>query len=229
MDVNPDKLNSFMGKMVGDMGAAANAALIKVGDRLGLYKALAAKGPMTPAELAKATGTTERCVREWLSAQAAAGYVDYEAASGKFFMQPEQKMALADEDSPVFIGAIGDVMSAMVLDEPKISEAFKTGKGLGWNERAECLFCGTARFFRTGYKHHLVQEWLPALDGVVDKLERGAVIVCDNLLWGGAVAEGKRDANTNALRKFNNRITNDPRLTTVVLPLGDGTGVSVVN
>jgi 2-polyprenyl-3-methyl-5-hydroxy-6-metoxy-1,4-benzoquinol methylase len=174
MDVNPDKLNAFMGKMVGDMGAAANAALIKVGDRLGLYKALAAKGPMTPAELAKATGTTERCIREWLSAQAAAGYVDYDAATGKFLMQPEQQMAFADEDSPVFIAAIGDVMSAMVLDEPKISEAFRTGKGVGWNDRAECLFCGTARFFRASYKHHLVQEWLPALDGVVDKLKRGA-------------------------------------------------------
>jgi hypothetical protein len=85
MDVNPDKLNAFMGKMVGDMGAAANAALIKVGDRLGLYKMLAAKGPMTPAELAKASGTTERCIREWLSAQAAAGYIDYDAATGNFF------------------------------------------------------------------------------------------------------------------------------------------------
>ena len=148
MDVNPDKLNAFMGKMLGDIGAAANASLIQVGDRLGLYKALAAKGPMTPAELAQATGTTERYVREWLSAQAASGYVDYDAATGKFSMQPEQTMALADEDSPVFIGAIGDVVSAMILDEPKISEAFKTGKGVGWNERAECLFCGTARFFR---------------------------------------------------------------------------------
>ncbi len=176
MDVNPDKLNAFMGKMVGDMAAAANAALVKVGDRLGLYKALAAQGPMTPAELAKATGTAERCIREWLSAQAATGYVDYDATSGKFFMQPEQKMAFADEDSPVFIAAIGDVMSAMVLDEPKISDAFKTGKGVGWNDRAECLFCGTARFFRASYKHHLVQEWLPALDGVVDKLERGATV-----------------------------------------------------
>ncbi len=174
MYVNPDRLSAFMGKMLGDMGAAANAALIKVGDRLGLYKALAAKGPMTPADLAKATGTTERCIREWLSAQAAAGYVDYDAASGKFYMQPEQKMAFADEDSAFFIGAIGDVMSAMVLDEPKISEAFKTGKGVGWNDRAECLFCGTARFFRASYKHKLVQEWLPALDGVVDKLKRGA-------------------------------------------------------
>jgi hypothetical protein len=141
MDVNPDRLNEFMGKMLGDMGAAANAALIKVGDRLGLYKALAAKGPMTPAELAKASGTTERCIREWLSAQAAAGYVDYDPATGKFHMEPEQKMALADEDSPVFIG---DVMAAIVLNEPKISEAFKTGKGVGWNDRAECLFCGTA-------------------------------------------------------------------------------------
>ncbi len=174
MDVDPDRLNAFMGKMLGDMGAAANAALIKVGDRLGLYKALAAKGPMTPAELAKASGTAERCIREWLSAQAAAGYVDYDAASGKFHMQPEQQMALAEEYSPFFVGAIGDVMSAIVLDEPKISEAFKTGKGVGWNDRAECLFCGTARFFRASYKHHLVQEWLPALDGAVDKLKRGA-------------------------------------------------------
>jgi SAM-dependent methyltransferase len=174
MDVNPDKMNAFMGKMLGDMGAAANAALIKVGDRLGLYKTLAAKGPMTPAELAKASGTTERCIREWLSAQAAAGYIDYDATSGKFHLQPEQQMAFADEDSPFFIGAIGDVMSAMVLDEPKISEAFRTGKGVGWNDRAECLFCGTARFFRASYKHYLLQEWLPALDGIVDKLDRGA-------------------------------------------------------
>jgi SAM-dependent methyltransferase len=91
-------------------------------------------------------------------------------------MQPEQKMAFADEDSPVFIGAIGDVMSAIVLDEPKISDAFKTGRGVGWNDRAECLFCGTARFFRASYQHHLVQEWLPALDGVVEKLKRGAKV-----------------------------------------------------
>src|SRR5450755_2501979 len=176
MDVNPEKLNAFMGKMLGDMGAAANAALVKVGDRLGLYKALAANGPMTPADLAKATGTTERYIREWLSAQAAAGYIDYDATTGKFHMQPEQIMAFADEDSPVFIGAIGDVISAIVLDEPKISEAFKTGRGVGWNDRAECRFCGTARFFRASYKHHLVQEWLPALDGVIDKLKRGAKV-----------------------------------------------------
>ena len=115
-------------------------------------------------------------MREWLSAQAASGYVEYDATSAKFSMLPEQAMAFADEDSPVFMGAIGDLVAATFLDEPKISEAFKTGKGVGWNERSECLFCGTARFFRTAYKHHLVQEWLPALDGVVAKLERGAKV-----------------------------------------------------
>jgi len=176
MDVNPDKLNAFMGKMVGDIGTAMNASLMLIGDKLGLYKALAAKGPMSSSELAKATGTSERYVREWLAAQAASGYVEYDKASGKFSMEPEQAIALADEDSEFFIGAVGDLIEATFLDEPKISQAFKTGQGVGWNRRSECLFCGTARFFRTGYKHHLVQEWLPALDGVVEKLERGAKV-----------------------------------------------------
>jgi SAM-dependent methyltransferase len=176
MDVNPDKLNSFMGKMLDDFGAALNASLMLIGDKLGLYKTLAAKGPLNSAELAKATKTSERYVREWLSAQAASGYVEYNAASGKFSMQPEQILALADEDSPYFMGAIGNLVSATILDEPKISDAFKTGKGVGWDRRSECLFCGTARFFRAGYKHYLVQEWLPALDGVVEKLKRGAKV-----------------------------------------------------
>jgi SAM-dependent methyltransferase len=176
MDVNPDKLNAFMGKMVSELGGAMNASLMLLGDKLGLYKALAAKGPMNSTELAKATGTKERYVREWLAAQAASGYVEYDAASGKFSMLPEQALALADEDSPVFLGAVGDVVASAFLDEPKVSEAFKTGKGVGWNQRSQCLFCGTARFFRTGYKHHLVQEWLPALEGVVEKLKRGAKV-----------------------------------------------------
>src|ERR1700710_2627292 len=176
MDIDADRLGAFMGKMLGDFGAAANAALIKVGDRLGLYKVLAAQGPMTSQQLAAASGTTERCVREWLSAQAASGYVEYEPATAKFSMLPEQAMVFADEDSPYFMGAVGDMMSALMLDEPKISDAFKTGKGVGWNERSECLFCGTARFFRTPYKHQLVQEWLPALDGGVDKLGNGAKV-----------------------------------------------------
>ncbi len=176
MDVNGDKLNSFMAKMVGDVGAALNASLLLVGDKLGLYKALASKGPMNSSELAQATGTSERYIREWLSAQAASGYIEYDANSEKFSMQPEQALALADEDSPYFMGAVGSLVSASFIDEPKITDAFKTGKGVGWNRRSECLFCGTARFFRTGYKHHLVQEWLPALDGVVEKLKRGAKV-----------------------------------------------------
>jgi SAM-dependent methyltransferase len=175
MDVNMNRLNEFVGKIVGDIGAAANTALIRTGDRLGLYKALA-KEPMTPARLAQVTSTTERYVREWLSAQAASGYVEYDAETKKFSMLPEQTMVFADDDSPVFMGAVGDLMAAIMLDEPKISDAFKTGKGVGWNDRAECLFCGTARFFRTTYKHHLVQEWLPALHGVTAKLERGAKV-----------------------------------------------------
>jgi Methyltransferase domain len=176
MDVDTDRLNAFMGKMVGDMGAAMNASLMLLGDKLGLYKALAAKGPMNSSELAQATGTTERYIREWLAAQAASGYVEYDAKAGKFSMQREQAMALADEDSPVFLGPITNLVAAAFLDEPKVSEAFKSGQGVGWNRRSECLFCGTARFFRTGYKHHLVQEWLPALDGVVEKLKRGATV-----------------------------------------------------
>jgi SAM-dependent methyltransferase len=176
MEVDPDKLNAFMGKMVGDVGAAMNASLMLLGDRLGLYKTLAAKGPMNSQQFAAATGTSERYVREWLAAQAASGYVDYDARAGKFSMNPEQIFALADEDSPVFMGAAGSLIAATILDEPKITEAFKTGKGVGWNRRSECLFCGTARFFRSGYQHNLVQAWLPALDGVIDKLKRGAKV-----------------------------------------------------
>ena len=129
MDINPDKLNAFMGKMLVDVGAAMNASLMLIGDKLGLYRALAAKGPLTSLELAQATNTSERYVREWLAAQAASGYVEYDAGAGKFSMTPEQTLALGDEDSPVFMGAVGSLISATFLDEPKISEAFMTGKG----------------------------------------------------------------------------------------------------
>ena len=126
MEVDNDRLNSFMGKMIGDVGAAMNASLMLIGDRLGLYKALAEKGPMNSSDLAKATGTAERYVREWLSAQAASGYVEYDTKSGKFSMLPEQARALADEDSPVFLGAVGNVVAATFLDEQKISDLFQT-------------------------------------------------------------------------------------------------------
>jgi SAM-dependent methyltransferase len=131
---------------------------------------------MSPSELAGRTGTAERYVREWLAAQAASGYVTYDAASAKFSMAPEQATVFADDDSPVFMAALGDIVAATILDGDKIEDAFRTGRGVGWNKRHPCLFCGTARFFRTSYLHHLVQEWLPALDGVVEKLERGAIV-----------------------------------------------------
>jgi len=170
------KLNQFVGRMLGDMGATMNAALILVGDKLGLYKALAAAGPSDAAALAKRTGTAERYVREWLSAQAAAGYLGYDAASGKFRLDAEQAMVFANEASPVFLAGFFQIAAAAFRDEPKITEAFKTGRGVGWHEHDGCLFCGTERFFRTSYNHHLVPSWLPALDGVTDKLARGAAV-----------------------------------------------------
>ncbi len=172
--MDQSKLDAFMTKLLHDMGAAATGALVVVGDKLGLYKMLAESGPLAPKELAARTGTAERYVREWLAAQAAAGYVDYHADSGTYSMSPEQAVALADEKSPAFVSGAFEVIASMFKDEPKISEAFRTGKGVGWHEHSPCLFRGTERFFRAGYAAHLVPEWLPALTGVREKLERGA-------------------------------------------------------
>ena len=131
---------------------------------------------MTPQQLADATGTTERYVREWLSAQAASGFVDYDADAGTFSLSPEQAMALADEDSPVYVASAFELIASAYIDEPKITEAFQTGKGVGWHEHHECLFRGTEKFFRPGYRANLVQAWLPALDGVVDRLSAGGKV-----------------------------------------------------
>ena len=174
--VNPDKLNAFMGRMLGDLGALANSVLVHLGDQLGLYKALSQSGPTTPAALARQTETTERLVREWLSAQAAQGYVSYDKASGEFSLSPEQTLVFADEDSPVFMAGFFDVARGLFDDTPKIIKAFKTDGKLAWDQHNGCLFCGTRRLFRPVYSQHLVNEWLPALDGVVDKLQRGAVV-----------------------------------------------------
>ncbi len=174
--VDETRLNEFLGQMVGDLGAAANAPLMLLGDRLGLYREIAASGPLTSADLAARTGTAERFVREWLAAQAAAGYVAYDPAAETYAMSPEQAMVLAEEDSPVYLAGLFESLYAMMAAEPKIREAFETGNGVGWHEHHPCLFSGTERFFRTGYRAHLVQEWLPALDGVVEKLERGALV-----------------------------------------------------
>jgi len=174
MSPSPDKLMAFMGKLVGDLGAMMSVGPMLVGEKLGLYKALAKGGSMTAADLAKATETNERYVHEWLCSQAASGFIDYDAASGKFSMNPEQAVALGIEESPFyFLGAI-EVALAMIRDEPAILEAFRSGKGVGWHEHDACLFRGTERFFRPGYMRHLITEWIPALDGIKARLEAGA-------------------------------------------------------
>jgi SAM-dependent methyltransferase len=174
--INESKLQEFMMKAVGEMGATMNAALILIGDKLGLYKAMAGVGPITSAELASKTKTTERYVREWLCAQAAGGFVTYDPSTGKFTLPPEQAMALADEQSPVFLPGFFQAVSACIKDEPKISEAFRTGKGVGWHEHDADLFVGTERFFRPNYRAHLVNEWIPALGDIEAKLEAGAKV-----------------------------------------------------
>jgi ubiquinone/menaquinone biosynthesis C-methylase UbiE len=173
---DPDKLNAFMGKMVGDMGAAMSAALVVLGDHLGLYKALAAHGPANSLELAAATGLNERLLREWLAAQAAAEYVTYDPVSGRFSLSPEQAVVFAEEESPVFLAGGFELLSAIFKDEPKVAKAFRSGLGLGWHEHDVCLFRGTERFFRPGYNANLVANWIPALDGVAAKLEAGAEV-----------------------------------------------------
>jgi SAM-dependent methyltransferase len=167
-------LHAFLGQAIGEMGAAINAALILIGDKLGLYKGMAGAGPMTSEELAGKTGLSERYVREWLSAQAAGGFVTYDAATKKFTLPPEQAFALAIEDSPVYLPGFFQIVSAVMKDVPKIEEAFRSGKGLGWHEHDHDLFHGTERFFRPNYRAHLIGEWIPALEGVEAKLKAGA-------------------------------------------------------
>ena len=174
--ISEAKLNEFMMKVVGEMGAAINTALLLVGDKLGLYKAMAGAGPLTSAELAAKTGTTERYVREWLAAQAAGGFVTYDAASGKYTLPPEQAMALADENSPVFLPGFFQAVEAAIKGVPQITEAFRSGKGVGWHEHDTCLFTGTERFFRPNYRAHLIGEWIPSLDGVEAKLKSGVPV-----------------------------------------------------
>jgi len=174
MAVDEKKLQAFVEKAIGDMGAALTAALVVIGERLGLYRAMAAEGPLTPQVLAQRTSTTERYVREWLNAQAAAGYVNYDAKSGRYFLTEEQAVALTDDDSPACVigGFIG--MTGAIRAVPKIREAFKGGHGVGWHEHDPDLFEGTERFFRPGYNANLVSTWIPALNGVEEKLKRGA-------------------------------------------------------
>jgi SAM-dependent methyltransferase len=172
--IDQARLDEFMGRFVGDLGAALSAALVVIGDRLGLYRAMADGGAVTAAELAARTDTDERYVREWLSNQAAGGYISYDPAGGEFFLSPEQSLALAQEGSPAFVPGAFQLATALIKDEEKIERAFVGRHGVGWHEHHDDLFSGTERFFRPGYAANLVSSWIPALDGVRQKLEDGA-------------------------------------------------------
>jgi len=174
--VDFDKLMAFVFRAVEEVGATLNTALVVMGDRLGLYRALADTDGLTSEELAQRTGTAERYVREWLSAQAAGGFVTYDSESGRFSLPPEQAMALTDESSPAFLPGIFQIALGTLHDSPRITEAAKAGVGVSWGDHVEDVHEGCERFFRQGYNANLVSTWLPALEGVTEKLQRGASV-----------------------------------------------------
>jgi 2-polyprenyl-3-methyl-5-hydroxy-6-metoxy-1,4-benzoquinol methylase len=174
--VNMDKLMAFLGQVIGELGATVNAGLIVIGDRLGLYKAMAGAGPLSSSELAERTKTNERYVREWLNAQAAGGFVTYDPDSGRYSLPPEQAVALTDADSPAYLPGFFQLALGSVIDSPKIVEKARDGDGFGWHEHVHDVHEGCERFFRPGYNANLVSTWLPALDGVEEKLRVGATV-----------------------------------------------------
>ena len=176
VQVDGDKLMEFVFRAVDEVGATLNSALVVMGDKLGLYRALAGSEGLTAAELATRTGAAERYVREWLGAQAAGDYVHYDPDTGRYTLPPEQAVALTDEDSPAYLPGFFQIALGSVLDSPKILEKARSGDGFGWHEHVHDVHEGCERFFRPGYNAHLVAEWLPALEGVVEKLERGAIV-----------------------------------------------------
>jgi 2-polyprenyl-3-methyl-5-hydroxy-6-metoxy-1,4-benzoquinol methylase len=176
VEVDGDKLMQFVFRAVDEVGATLNSALVVMGDRLGLYRALAGTGGLSPAELAERTGTAERYVREWLNAQAAGGYVSYDPDSGRYTLPPEQTVALTDPDSPAYLPGLFQIAIGSVLDSPKITEKARSGDGFGWHEHVHDVHDGCERFFRPGYNAHLIGEWLPALGGVVERLQSGALV-----------------------------------------------------
>jgi SAM-dependent methyltransferase len=171
--IDMDRLNSFLGKFVGDLGASVHAGMVVIGEKLGLYKALA-DGPANSEELSKKTGTDERYLREWLASQAAGGYITYNASTRRFSLTPEQAFALASEDSPAYLPGAFELALGSLAAVPRIAESFRTGAGMGWHEHVDGVFHGCEKFFRPGYAANLVSTWIPALDGVQARLERGA-------------------------------------------------------
>ncbi|HUF03379.1 MAG TPA: class I SAM-dependent methyltransferase [Aridibacter sp.] len=177
MNIDQDKLHELLGRFVGDLGATMAAGTVVIGEKLGLYKAFGGPNePVTAAELASRTDTKERYVREWLNTQAAGGYVEYDAESDSYFMTDEQAFVLTNENSAAYLPGAFILATSALKATPKITERFKTGEGLGWHEHDEGLFCGTELFFRPGYATHLVNDWIPSLEGIEEKLKAGAKV-----------------------------------------------------
>jgi SAM-dependent methyltransferase len=172
--IDVPRLEAFVGRAIQEVGAALNCALVVMGDKLGYYRALADRGPLTPAELAEATGTDEHYAREWLNAQAAGEFVDYDPATRRYTLPAEHAVALTDETSPAFLPGFFQIAHGTISDAATAIAAARTGDGVGWHQHGTDVHVGCERFFRPGYVANLVQSWLPALDGVVEKLERGA-------------------------------------------------------
>jgi SAM-dependent methyltransferase len=174
--IDQNKLNSFFTRALGDLSAGYAGVMVSLGSKLGLYRAMSGAGPLTPGDLAARTRCAERYVLEWLNAQAAGGYVVYHASSGTYELSPEQSMVLANEESPMFIPSAWDVPASMWFDEGKAVEAFRTGNGVAWGDHDARLHCGMAAFFRNAYRGSLLTEWVPALDGLVDRLHEGIAV-----------------------------------------------------
>ncbi|MDB5524970.1 MAG: SAM-dependent methyltransferase PhcB [Rhizobium sp.] len=176
MEMNIEKLHALLGTVVNELGAAQNAALVIIGEELDLYRKMAGAGLVSAGQLAEATGTRQRYIEEWLAAQAASGFVEYDRETGKFHLSPEQAAVFAVDESPANVIGGFQALEAVYADRSKLAHAFRNGGGVSWTDRCNCMFCGTDRFFRPGYKANLIDNWLPSLDGVIEKLERGALV-----------------------------------------------------
>ncbi len=174
--INEAKLHALVGGILHDIGGAFSVPLVQIGESLGLYQTLSESGALSSEELAAKTGLKERYLREWLSAQAASNYIAFDPESGKFSMTPEQSFVFANQGSPFYLAPAFGAAAAFQQNMPLVKDAFRTGEGIAWGDQTQCLSCAVARFFRPGYDNHLVQSWLPALDGVVGKLEQGGEV-----------------------------------------------------
>ena len=205
-----------MGRAFTDIGAIISAPLVVIGEKLGLYKAMAHAGPLSSQQVAERSGAAERSVREWLRNQAAGGYVTYDPESDRYTLPDEHALALADEDSPFYVLGVYDMFASLYADEDQIVEAFRSGQGMGWHEHDHRLFRSTERFFRPGYRAHLVAEWIPALEGVQKKLEQGAKVA--DVGCGARSVDGDHGGSIPELRVFRLRLPRRVDRTRAKLP-----------